>query len=235
MRLTGAAEPLSAPIGGTITWRLRVSDDTNYGPATGVVVDVTLPAGVSLGLSQTDRGPGCVSTGAQTLRCSLDWLSGDAPYGNLTLASNVTAAGELALTATVGYAHPDPTPADNTLVLKANTPATVTPPPVVKPPVVKPLFGKPSAQPLAPVAGKRFTFTLPVNRSDTFKPLNTATIVVTTLLAGKKIKHSTTFANGRARLTLLLPKTAKNKQLKLAFTITTAAQTTTRTFTYKVH
>jgi hypothetical protein len=235
LRLTGGAEPLSVvPVGGTITWRLRVLDDTNFASATGVYVTIDLPAGVLLASAQTDRGPGCVSTGAQELRCNLDWLSSDAPYGNVTLVSNVTAAGELVLTATVGNAQADPTPADNTLVLKANTPATVVPPVIVKTPTMKPVFGKALPSPLAPAAGRRFTFTLPITRSDTGKPLNIATIVGKPFLAGKVIKHSTSFDHGKAHLSLLLPRNAKNKLLKLKITISAAGQTATRTFIYKV-
>ena len=196
LHVTGSAEPVSAPVGGTITWRLRVLDDKHYGPATGVYVDVELPAGVTLVLAQADRGPGCVAAGGQKLRCNLDWLSSDAPYGNVILVTNVTAAGELVLTATVGYSSADPNPADNTLVLKANTPAAV-PPPVVSPPVVRPVFGKASALPPVPLAGKRMTFTLPVRRSDTGAPLTTGRMVCNPSVAGKPIKHTESFTAGK--------------------------------------
>ncbi len=232
--LTGSAEPVSVPVGGTLTWRLRVLDDKNYGPATGAVVDVELPAGVALVSAQADRGPGCASAGGQKLRCNLDWLSSDAPYANVTLVTNVTAAGELILTATVGYSRADSNPADNTLVLKANTPVALVPPAVVKPVVVKPVLGKALALPPVPVAGKRFTFTVPVRRSDTGKPLDTATIVGTPFVTGRAIKHSTSFAGGRARLSLIVPKTARNKQLRLVITVTAAGRATTRRFTYEV-
>jgi hypothetical protein len=232
--LTGSAQPVSVAVGGTLTWRLRVLDDKNYGSATGVYVDVELPTGVALASALADRGPGCAPAGARKLRCSLDWLSSDAPYGNVTLVSNVTAPGELVLTATAGNSRADTNPADNSLVLKANTPATAAPLPVVKPPAMKPVFGKALRSPLAPAAGKRFTFILPVTRSDTGKALNIATMVGKPLLAGKAIKHSTSFGKGKARLSLLLPENAKNKQLRLKITISAAGQTTTRTFVYKV-
>ena len=137
--LTGSVEPVSAPVGGSLTWRLRVLDDRNYKPASGVFVDVTLPAGVQVVSTSADRGPGCASNGTGKLRCNLDWLSSDAPYGNITITTNVTAAGELALTATAGYAQADPNPADNTVTLKANLPAAIPPPatPVRTPTVSK--------------------------------------------------------------------------------------------------
>ena len=133
--LTGSVAPASVAIGGTLTWQLRLSDDKNYGSAAGAYVDVTLPAGVQIASTSTDRGPGCSSSDAGKLRCSLDWLSRDAPYGNVTLITNVTAGGELVLTATAGSSAADPNPADNTLVTKANTPAT---PPPVTPPIRTP-------------------------------------------------------------------------------------------------
>jgi len=48
-------------------------------------------------------------------------LSSDAPYGNITIVSSVTQAGELVLGATVRYSRAGPNPADKTLSLKANT------------------------------------------------------------------------------------------------------------------
>jgi Ca2+-binding RTX toxin-like protein len=107
-------------------------DDKNFGPATGVYVDVTLPSGVQLASATADRGPGCASAGTGKLHCSLDWLSSDVPVGNIVLATSVTQAGELVLTATVGYDRTDPVPADNTVTVRANTPTT-TPPPTTTP------------------------------------------------------------------------------------------------------
>ena len=104
-----------------------------------------------------DNSNNVEATKTQTimLRCSLDWLSSDAPYGNVTLVTNVTAADELVLTATVGSAQADPAPADNTLVLKANTPTATppTPPPTLQPVVMKPVLGAAAAA----AAGRRQT------------------------------------------------------------------------------
>ena len=173
--------------------------------------------------------------GERKLRCSLDWLSSDAPYGNLILVSNVTGAGELVLTATVGYAAADPSPADNTLVLKANTPAVTPPPPlVVKPPVVRPVFGKPVVLPLRPLAGRRFTFTLPVRRSDTGALLRTGRMVCDPSVAGRLIRHAESFTAGKARLTFVVPKTAKGKLLKVKIKITAGTQSATKITIYRV-
>ncbi len=244
--LTGSVEPVLVPVGGTLTWRLRVLDDKNYGPAPGVHVDVTLPAGVQVALTQADRGPGCVSSGAGTLRCDLDWLSSDAPYGNIVIVTNVTAAGELVLGATVGWARADANPSDNMLTLKANTPAPVVSAPSTPPVVVKarpkPVFGKPLTRhfgkPLklrrVPFAGHRFRFTLPVKRSDTGAPLRVGKMAANPRVAGKLIKHAESFKKGKARLTFLVPRAARGKLIKIKIKITTSGKTTTRLYTYRV-
>jgi hypothetical protein len=139
LALSGGVEPLSAPVGGSLTWRLRVTDKTGA-LGFGVFVDVQLPTGVTLGATSADRGPGCNPTGTNRLRCSLDFLSAAAPVGNVTLNTSVAAAGELVLVATAGYSGTDPTPADNSLTLRANTPtATVTAP---RPPTRTPTAAK---------------------------------------------------------------------------------------------
>jgi hypothetical protein len=131
VKLTGSVAPASAPVGSTLVWRLRV-ETVNKGAAFGLHVDVTLPAGVALVSTAADRGPGCSATGTLRLRCNLDFLSGDAPVGNVVLTTTATQPGDHLLTATAAYEHADPTPADNTVTLRATTP---TPPvqPVPRP------------------------------------------------------------------------------------------------------
>ena len=114
-----------------------MNNDKNYGPATGVYVNVTLPSGVQVVAMSADRGPGCKTTSATTVRCDLDWLSSDAPYGNIVIVTNVTASGQLVLQATVAYDRADSDPANNTLTVSANTPAPV-PTPTPKPTPVVP-------------------------------------------------------------------------------------------------
>ncbi len=244
--LTGSVGPVSVPVGGTLTWRLRALDDKNYRPATGVYVDVTLPAGVQVALVQADRGPGCASSGAGTMRCDLDWLSSDVPYGNIVIVTKVVASGELVLGATIAHARADENPADNTLTLKASTPAPVVSAPFApfvivrakpRPVFGKPLtrhFGKPLKLRRLPFAGRRFTFTLPVKRSDTGAPLRVGKMTASPRVAGKLITHAESFKKGKARLTFRVPRTAKGKLLKLSIEITASGKTTTRLYTYRV-
>ena len=53
-------------------------------------------------------------------------------------------------------------------------------------------------------------------------------------VAGKLIRHVEWFKAGKARLSLVVPKTAKGKQLKVKIKITASGQTTTRLYAYKV-
>ncbi|RDI74836.1 BNR repeat-like domain [Gaiella occulta] len=131
LSVTGSVEPASAPVGGTLTWRLQLVDK-NRATASGAYVDVQLPGGVSLAYSQTDRGAGCKPLGV-ALRCALDYLANDAPVGNVTLVTSVTTAGELVLRAVGGFAAADPAPADNTITLKANSPSASAPEPPAPP------------------------------------------------------------------------------------------------------
>jgi Ca2+-binding RTX toxin-like protein len=131
LKLTGSVSPASAAVGETLEWRLQLQNP-NGALAEGAFVDVLLPSGVTLVSAQTDRGPGCTHAPVSwfALRCRLDFLNENAKIGNIVIATRVNAAGELVLSATGGYSLKDPTPADLTVTLKANTPsAAPTPPP----------------------------------------------------------------------------------------------------------
>ena len=224
-------------MGGTLTWRIRVLDDKNYGPATGVYVYVVLPPGVQVVSATTDRGPGCVSSGAGTLRCNLDWLSSDAPYGNVTVVSNVTAAGELVLTCDGGVFAGGFESVQQLADVEGEHAAAGRAADAPKPPVVvKPAFGAPLTLPKTAAAGKKFVFTLAVKRSDTGAPLTAGTMVADPTLAGKLLKHVESFKAGKARLAFVVPKTAKGKLIKIKIRITTpGAKSTTKIYAYKVN
>ena len=53
-------------------------------------------------------------------------------------------------------------------------------------------------------------------------------------VAGRLIKHTESFKAGKARLTFLVPKTAKGKQLKIKVKIVSGNQSTTKVFTFKI-
>jgi hypothetical protein len=114
--------------------------DVNLGIALGVNVDVELPAGVQLVNSYADRGPGC--SGSTSLVCSLDWMTSDGPFSNITVRTKVAAPGELALKGSVRYSAADPKPENNSVTIVANraaapVPKTPAPAPKVVPPSTK--------------------------------------------------------------------------------------------------
>ncbi len=103
-----------------------------------------------------------------------------------------------------------------------------------QPVVIKPVFGSATTAPSRPVAGKRLVFTLAVNRSDTGAPLTTGRMVCDPSIAGVVLKHTESFKNGKARLSLVIPKTAKGKLLKVSIKITSGTKSATKIVTYKV-
>lgn len=113
-------------------------------------------------------------------------------------------------------------------------PTTTTPTPTPTPVVVKPVIGTPTATPAAAVAGKRMTVTFRVTRSDNRNPLLSGTMVCDPSVAGKVIKHAESFKAGTARLSFLVPKTAKGKLLKVKVTIKVGTKSATRIATYRV-
>ena len=228
LQLTGSVNPTQAGVGDSLTWQLTVND-YNTGPALAVWVDVTLPSNVQLVSSYTDRGTGCTSTGATTLHCYLDWLSKGAQFGHVILVTKIAGTGDHTLTAVTGYSSPsgpvaDPTPANNTTTVTATTPS---PPPA-------PVIG-PAAIVSLPAAGKPFTVTFPVTRSDNGAPLTEGTITAQVSVAGKAIKNSAQFTNGVAQVSLTVPKTAKRKRLKVQVTIQSTGGSGTRAASYPVH
>ncbi len=66
----------------------------------------------------------------------------------------------------------------------------------LRPSSMRPLLGKPVAVPATPVAGKQFTFSLPVTRSDTGALLKTGELVGTPSVGGTSIRHADSFKNG---------------------------------------
>jgi Domain of unknown function DUF11 len=226
LRITGTMDATTAAVGDSLTWRLTVSD-ANAGPATEVYVDINVPASVAVTSTYADRGTGCTSTGPTTLHCYLDWLADTAQVGHVTVTAKVTATGDHALTAVVGYRAPDPAPADNTVTLTATTPA---PPPVPVLPVIAAGTIAPS-----PVHGKKVAVSFAVTRSDTGAALiDGGTMTASSSIPGKGIANVSVLANGVARVLLVVPKTAKNKVLKVSVTVTTTDGSASKVATFRV-
>jgi len=203
---------------------------TNMGGAgsldTHLVID--LPATMTLlGPPAYERGSGC--TGSQKIDCFLDYIPNQSST-KVVFAVKVSGSGAQQINATASSDR-DSNPADNNASLTLHI--SPTPAPLQPPVAVRPVFGRAVAQPRRPLAGRQFTLTLPVKRSNTGAPLTEGRIVSAVTLAGKPIKHLDSFANGKARLWLRVPKTAKGKLLTIKVKITSDAQAATKAITYK--
>jgi hypothetical protein len=148
-------------------------------------------------------------------------------------------AGPAALDAGVGAGAGGGGQQPSTPAAVSVVPSTVAAPATLQtaaaPPVaMRLLLGKPVVSPAKAVAGRLFTFTLPVTRSDTHEAPLTGKTTCKPTLAGKALKHTDSFAKGKARLSLVLPATAKGKLLRIAVTVTASGRRTEGTFTYTV-
>jgi hypothetical protein len=117
---------------------------------------------------------------------------------------------------------------DYTLTSTSTTPVTTTPAASVKP-----VIGAPTT-PGKAVAGRRFTVSFPVTRSDSGAPLTNGKMVCDPSVNGKVIPHAASFTGGTAKLAFTIPKTAKGKQLKVKVTIKLGSQSATKIATFKV-
>ena len=93
-------------------------------------------------------------------------------------------------------------------------------------PAGKPVFGKRTTSPKQPVAGRPFSFTLAVNGRYSGQPLTTGTMVATPSVNGKVIKHGESFRAGQARVTFVVPQSAKGKLLSIRVRISGSGGTT---------
>jgi hypothetical protein len=98
----------------------------------------------------------------------------------------------------------------------------------------KPVIGKPVAVPAEPVAGKLFTVTFRVTRSDTGAPLARGTMICAPSVAGRTIPHTESFKRGTARLSLVVPASAAGKALKVKVTIKSGRQSATTVASFRV-
>jgi hypothetical protein len=108
------------------------------------------------------------------------------------------------------------------------------PPPPAPPAVVKPVIGAPVASLARPVAGKKFGVTFTVTKSTDGSPLTSGTMVLDPSVSGKLLAHSELFKGGKARASILIPKTAKGKQLKIKVTVKSGGQSATRVATFRI-
>jgi hypothetical protein len=95
--------------------------------------------------------------------------------------------------------------------------------------------GKPSGASGGPVAGKAFMITAPVTRSDG-QPFSSGTIACKAKAGPMALRAAGRVANGAARCSMRIPKTAKGKQLRGRLTVSTTGATApvTRPFAFRI-
>src|SRR5206468_2628472 len=86
---------------------------------------------------------------------------------------------------------------------------------------VTPVIGKPVTVPANVTAGKRITVSFPVTitGADPTTPAPSATITSQASIAGKAIHHNRSFVGGVARLSFVVPKSARAKRLNVKVTV----------------
>lgn len=98
----------------------------------------------------------------------------------------------------------------------------------------KPVIGKPVAVPGQPLAGKRFTVSFKVTRSDTGAALTTGKMICDPSVAGQVLRHAESFKGGTARLSFVVPANAAGKLLKVKVTIKAGGKSATKVATFSV-
>jgi hypothetical protein len=131
----------------------------------------------------------------------------------------------------------DDGPDAGTWVYDLSTPPPPTPAPAPKTPqgvTLKAVLGAPIVVPAKPIAGKAFTVVFHVTRNDTGAALTTGKMICDPSVNGKVLPHTESFKSGTAKLSFLIPKTMKGKQLAVKVTIKVGTQSTTRVVTYRI-
>jgi hypothetical protein len=99
---------------------------------------------------------------------------------------------------------------------------------------LRPVIASPTTVPASPHAGKPFTVTFHVTRSDTGALLSSGTMTVQVTVAGDPAPHSASFKNGTARVTMVLPLAAAGEHLQITLTIRSGGVSATRTAVFPV-
>lgn len=125
LTVTGSVYPANPPAGSNVTYQIAGVDLVNQ-LAQNVHVIVTLPTGVTVLSTYADRGPGCKATSTLTLDCNLDFLSGEAPRGNIQITATVGQAGAEQVTAAISAQQSESSLANNTATIKYTVGTTTT-------------------------------------------------------------------------------------------------------------
>jgi hypothetical protein len=99
---------------------------------------------------------------------------------------------------------------------------------------VKPVIGTPTTSPVSPIAGKAFTITLPVTRSDSGVKLAIGTMTSDLRVGTQTLVHTQSFKNGTAAVHLTVPTSAKGRVMTVRIAIQSGGQSVTRVTSFRV-
>ena len=100
--------------------------------------------------------------------------------------------------------------------------------------LAKPVIGEPVTAPARPVAGKPFTVSFHVTRSDTGQTLKSGKMICDPSVAGTVIRHAESFMGGTARLAFVVPTNSAGKLLKVKVKIEAGGQSATKVSTFRI-
>ncbi len=92
----------------------------------------------------------------------------------------------------------------------------------------------PVAKPSHPRAGRPFTVSLPVTRSDTRRPITTGAVSCRVLAAGAKVQATGRVVGGAAQCAFVVPRAAKGKVLRGTISVRSGGKVVARDFSYVV-
>ena len=98
----------------------------------------------------------------------------------------------------------------------------------------RPVIAKPVASPAQPAAGRPFTASFKVTRSDNGRAFLRGRMTGDPSIAGRVVQHTESFRGGTARVSLVVPASATGKTLRVAVAIKDGATKTSRVATYRI-
>ena len=96
------------------------------------------------------------------------------------------------------------------------------------------MIAKPVASPAQPAAGRPFTVSFKVTRSDNGRPFLRGKMTGDPSIAGRVVQHTESFKGGTARVSLVVPASATGKTLRVAVAIRDGSTKASRVATYRV-
>jgi hypothetical protein len=99
---------------------------------------------------------------------------------------------------------------------------------------VKPVIGTPTTSPLGPVAGKAFSITVPVTRSDSGVKVTIGTMTSDLRVGTQTLAHTQSFKNGAAAVHVTVPTSAKGRVMTVRIAIESDGQSVTRLTSFRV-